>query len=107
MLTKSTLTVAALALAAGLGSASAAEQFTSLAGIAAEVMSSQSMGEVRGANHDPNMISLGSLTTTIGVMNQEIGGHTDTFLLGFIEAIEQITNLNEDPLTLFLFCRTC
>ena len=107
MLTKSILTAAAIALVATVGSASAAERFNSLAGIEVEVMSSQSMGEVRGANHDPNMISLGSLTTTIGVMNQEVGGHTDTFLLGFIEAIEQITNLNEDPLTLFLFCRTC
>ena len=100
MFTKSILTAAAIALVAGLGSASAGEQFTSLVGIDAEVMSSQSMGEVRGGeNHTPGVI------TTIGVMNQDVGGNSTFARLGFIKAIEQINDLNKDPLT--LICRTC
>ena len=46
---KSILAVAAIALAAAVGSASAADQFTTLDGIAADVMTPREMGVVIGA----------------------------------------------------------
>ena len=45
---KSIVAGAAIALASSLGSASAAEPFSTLEGIAAEMMTSQEMGGVRG-----------------------------------------------------------
>ena len=53
MLTKSiltaTLTATAIALVAGLGSASAADEFTTLDGVAAEVMSATELSAVVGS----------------------------------------------------------
>ena len=45
---KSIVAGAAIALAATIGSASAADQFTTLVGVEAQAMSSHMMGEVRG-----------------------------------------------------------
>ena len=45
---KSILSAAAIALAATIGSASAADQFSTLDGIAAQAMTPQEMGVVRG-----------------------------------------------------------
>ena len=91
MLTKSILTTAAIALVAGLGSASAGEQFTSLAGIAAEVMSSQSMGEVRGGDGDA-VLNVGP---SLGVNNQHIGP-TDTVEIGLFIAA-RILSIQDAP----------
>ena len=44
---------AAIALAATIGSASAADQFSTLEGIAAEAMTAQEMGKVVGAHLSP------------------------------------------------------
>ena len=49
---KSILTAAAIALAAGLGSASAADQFTALEGITAEPLNAVELDRVRGSNVD-------------------------------------------------------
>ncbi|MGR3718005.1 MAG: hypothetical protein ACU0B1_14810 [Thermohalobaculum sp.] len=49
---KSILTAAAIALVAGLGSASAADQFTALEGITAEPLNAVELDRVRGANLD-------------------------------------------------------
>ena len=46
------VSAAAIALAAGLGSASAAEQFTALEGITAEPLNAVELDRVRGANLD-------------------------------------------------------
>ena len=48
MRTKSFLTASAIALAATIGSASAAEQFATLEGVTAEALSTQAMGEIKG-----------------------------------------------------------
>ncbi len=47
---KSILIAAGIALAATIGSASAADQFTTLAGVEAQAMSSHAMGLVRGTS---------------------------------------------------------
>ena len=47
---KSILTAAAIALVAGLGSASAADQFTALEGITAEQLNAVELDRVRGAD---------------------------------------------------------
>ncbi len=47
------VSAAAIALAVGLGSASAADQFTTLDGIAAQTMTQQELAKVVGTNH-PN-----------------------------------------------------
>ncbi len=49
---KSILTAAAIALVAGLGSASAADQFTALEGITAEPLNAVELDRVRGASID-------------------------------------------------------
>ena len=49
MFTKSILTTAAIALVAGLGSASAGEQFTTIADLSAQALSADELAEVRGA----------------------------------------------------------
>jgi len=49
MLTKSILAGAAIALAAGLGSASAGEQFTTIADLSPQALSADELTEVRGA----------------------------------------------------------
>ncbi len=49
MLTKSILTATAIALAAGLGSASAGEQFTTIADLSPQALSADELAEVRGA----------------------------------------------------------
>ena len=49
---KSILTAAAIALVAGLGSASAADQFTALEGITAEPLNAVELDRVRGTNVD-------------------------------------------------------
>ncbi len=46
------VSAAALALAAGLGSASAADRFTALEGITAEPLNAVELGRVRGTNID-------------------------------------------------------
>ena len=50
---KSILTAAAIALAATVGSASAAEQFTTLDGIAVAAMNAMELDSVRGATDIP------------------------------------------------------
>jgi len=47
MLTKSILAGAAIALAAGLGSASAGEQFTTIADLSPQALSADELAEVR------------------------------------------------------------
>ena len=49
MRTKSILTAAAIALVAGLGSASADENFSTIAGLSAQPLSAHELAEVRGA----------------------------------------------------------
>ena len=49
MLTKSILTATAIALVAGLGSASAGEQFTTIADLSPQALSADELAEVRGA----------------------------------------------------------
>jgi len=49
MLTKSILTAAALALVAGLGSASAGQQFTTIADLSPQALSADELAEIRGA----------------------------------------------------------
>jgi hypothetical protein len=49
MLSKSILTVTAIALVAGLGSASAADQFSTIAGFEARVMTDQELDSVTAA----------------------------------------------------------
>ena len=49
MLTKSILTAAAIALVAGLGSASAGERFTTIADLSPQALSADELAEVRGA----------------------------------------------------------
>jgi len=49
MLTKSILAGAAIALAATIGSASAADQFTTIAGFEAQTITKQEMGVARGS----------------------------------------------------------
>ena len=49
MLTKSILTAATISLAASLGSASAGELFSTLAGVEAQPLSPHMMGKVRGS----------------------------------------------------------
>lgn len=48
---------AAIALAATIGSASAADQFSTLEGIAAEAMAPRAMSEVKGASHSGVIVS--------------------------------------------------
>ena len=59
---KSILAGAAIALVAGVGSASAADQFSTLEGIAAEAMAPRAMGEVRGADHATLTVTPGGLS---------------------------------------------
>ena len=58
MLTKLILTATAIALAATIGSVSAADQFTTLAGFEAQAMTKQEMGDVRGSKRIPIMFSM-------------------------------------------------
>ena len=92
MFTKSILTATAIALVAGLGPASAAEQFTSLAGIEAEVMSSKSMGEVRGGDGDAVL----NVNPSLGVNNQMIGPIDDTIMIGLFIAAD-ILRVQDTP----------
>ena len=59
MRTKSILTTAAIALVAGLGSASAGEQFTTLDGVTAVAMSNGGMDAVYGAAAHFQLITSG------------------------------------------------
>ena len=74
---KSILAGTAIALVAGVGSAFAADQFSTLEGIAAEAMDPRAMGEVKGADHAVLTVSpLGG--PLVGVMLPEPDG-TDIF----------------------------
>ena len=61
MLTKPILTATAIALAAGLGSASAGEQFTTLEGVTAVAMSSSELYGVTGSARHFTITANGSL----------------------------------------------
>ena len=50
MMISSIVSATAFAMVVGLGSASAADQFTTLADVEAQTMTSQGMGEVRGGD---------------------------------------------------------
>ena len=57
---------AAIALAATIGSASAADQFSTLGGIAAEAMAPQEMGAVTGADTGETMLFISGAFTFAG-----------------------------------------
>ena len=91
MRTTSILTVAAIALVATVGSASAAEQFNSLAGIEVEVMSSQAMGEIRGGDADAFLIvDLTSSGGGFGIFDQQLSQFNTISDIGLIAAAEQL-----------------
>ncbi len=59
MFTKSILTAAAIALAAGLGSASAGERFATVDGLSAQPLSADELAGVRGAAHEWYIVTPG------------------------------------------------
>ena len=105
MRTTSILTAAAIALAATIGSASAADQFTTLAGFEAQAMTKQEMGDVRGSEGTltititPNSVFGPRLIVTVvsvrSIINMSLGIDTAGSALAF-HAVAALLNSSSD-----------